>query len=87
MLTRLKVSGFKNLIDVDVPLGAFTCVAGANGTGKSNLFDAIQFLRALASHTLIDAAQSVRKEKQAMCIIYFIVLAIRIPQRCPLKWR
>ena len=63
MLTRLKVSGFKNLIDVDVPFGPFTCVAGANGTGKSNLFDAIQFLSALADHTLIEAAQSVRSEE------------------------
>ena len=62
MLTRLKVSGFKNLIDVDVPLGPFTCIAGANGTGKSNLFDAIQFLSALADHTLVDAARSVRSE-------------------------
>ena len=63
MLTRLKVSGFKNLVDVDVPLGPFTCVAGANGAGKSNLFDAIQFLSALADHTLIEAAQSVRSEE------------------------
>ena len=63
MLTRLKVSGFKNLVDVDVPLGPFTCVAGANGTGKSNLFDAIQFLSALTDHTLVDAAQSVRSEE------------------------
>ena len=43
MLTRLQVSGFKNL-DVDIRFGPFTCIAGANGTGKSNLFDAIQFL-------------------------------------------
>ncbi len=63
MLTRLKVSGFKNLIDVDIPLGPFTCIAGANGAGKSNLFDAIQFLSALADHTLIDAARSVRSEE------------------------
>ena len=63
MLTRLKVSGFKNLVDVDVPLGPFTCIAGANGTGKSNLFDAIQFLSALADHTLLDAARSVRNEE------------------------
>lgn len=63
MLTRLKVSGFKNLIDVDVPLGPFTCVAGGNGTGKSNLFDVIQFLSALADHTLIDAARSVRSDQ------------------------
>ncbi len=63
MLTRLKVSGFKNLLNVDVPFGPFTCVAGANGTGKSNLFDAIQFLSALANHTLINAARSVRSEE------------------------
>ena len=60
MLTRLKVSGFKNLVDVDVSFGSFTCVAGANGVGKSNLFDAITFLSALASDTLINAALSVR---------------------------
>jgi hypothetical protein len=62
MLTRLKVSGFKNLVDVDVSFGPFTCVAGANAVGKSNLFDAIRFLSALANNTLIDAALSVRDE-------------------------
>jgi predicted ATPase len=62
MLTRLKVSGFKNLVDVDVRFGPFTCVAGANGVGKSNLFDAIRFLSAIADRSLIDAALSVRDE-------------------------
>jgi predicted ATPase len=62
MLTRLKVSGFKNLVDVDVRFGPFTCVAGANGTGKSNLFDAIHFLSLLANRPLMDAALSVRAE-------------------------
>lgn len=60
MLTRLKVSGFKNLVDVDVRFGPFTCIAGANGVGKSNLFDAIKFLSALADRPLIEAAFSVR---------------------------
>ena len=60
MLTRLKVSGFKNLVDVDVRLGPFTCIAGANGVGKSNLFDAIQFLSFLADRPLIEAALAVR---------------------------
>jgi len=62
MLTRLKVSGFKNLVDLDVRFGPFTCIAGANGVGKSNLFDAIHFLSALADHPLIEAAKSVRDE-------------------------
>jgi predicted ATPase len=63
MLTRLKVSGFKNLVDVDVRFGTFTCIAGANGVGKSNLFDAIRFLSALASLPLAEAALSVRDEE------------------------
>jgi predicted ATPase len=62
MLTRLRVSGFKNLVGVDVRFGPFTCIAGANGVGKSNLFDAIKFLSALADHSLLDAAMSVRDE-------------------------
>ena len=64
MLTRLKVSGFKNLVDVDVHFGPFTCIAGANGVGKSNLFDAILFLSSLMERTLAEAALSVRDESQ-----------------------
>lgn len=60
MLTRLKVSGFKNLVDVDVRFGPFTCIAGGNGAGKSNLFDAIEFLNALARMNLNEAALSIR---------------------------
>ncbi|MCP2169876.1 AAA family ATPase [Goodfellowiella coeruleoviolacea] len=52
MLTRLEVQGFKNLLDVRVEFGPFTCIAGANGIGKSNVFDAIEFLSWLASETL-----------------------------------
>lgn len=62
MLTRLKVTGFKNLLGIDLPLGPFTCIAGANGVGKSNLLDAIGFLSALADRPLIDAALCVRDE-------------------------
>ena len=62
MLTRLKVNGFKNLVDLDVSFGPFTCIAGANGVGKSNLFDAIAFLGALSEKPLMEAALSVRSE-------------------------
>jgi predicted ATPase len=62
MLTRLKVNGFKNLVDVDISFGPFTCIAGANGVGKSNLFDAITFLASLAEKPLMEAALSVRSE-------------------------
>jgi predicted ATPase len=60
MLTRLKVSGFKNLVDTEVRFGPFTCIAGYNGVGKSNVFDAIRFLALLADHTFIEAARQIR---------------------------
>jgi predicted ATPase len=60
MLTRLKVTGFKNLVDVDLRFGPFTCISGGNSTGKSNLFDAITFFGALADTSLMDASRSVR---------------------------
>jgi predicted ATPase len=60
MLTRLRVSGFKNLLDVEVRFGPFTCIGGANGVGKSNLFDAITFLSTLADSHIVDAALRVR---------------------------
>ena len=64
MITRLKVHGFKNLLDVDLRLGPFTCIAGANAVGKSNLFDAITFLSLLADKPLHEAALRVRSEGQ-----------------------
>ncbi len=63
MLTRLKVKGFKNLVDIDVYFGPFTCIAGPNGVGKSNLFDSIRFLSALADLPLVDAASSIRADR------------------------
>lgn len=60
MLTRLEVHGFKNLLDVHVDFGPFTCIAGANGIGKSNVFDVIDFLSHLADKTFGEAAMEVR---------------------------
>lgn len=62
MLTRLRVTGFKNLLDVEVRFGPFTCIAGANGVGKSNLFDSILFLSGLAELPLVEAASQVRDD-------------------------
>jgi predicted ATPase len=64
MLTRLQIDGFKNLVKVDVRFGPFTCIAGPNGVGKSNLFDAIRFLSSLADKPFVDAAKCVRDESR-----------------------
>lgn len=60
MLTRIEVDGFKNLLDFAVDFGPFTCIAGPNGVGKSNVFDAIRFLSLLADRTLLEAALEIR---------------------------
>lgn len=60
MLTRLEIAGFKNLCRLEIDFGPFTCIAGANGVGKSNVFDAIEFLAQLAGKPLMEAAEAVR---------------------------
>jgi predicted ATPase len=60
VLTRLQIDGFKNLRGVDLRFGPLTCIAGRNGVGKSNLFDAIALLSDLASMPLVKAATRVR---------------------------
>ena len=60
MLIRLEADGFKNLLGFQVDLGPFNCIAGQNGVGKSNIFDAIRFLSLLADRTIMEAALAVR---------------------------
>ena len=60
MLTRLEVNGFKNLVNFALDFGPYTCIAGPNGVGKSNIFDAIKFLSLLTDHTINQAALRLR---------------------------
>ena len=60
MLTRIEIDGFKSFEDFAIDLSPFTIILGANASGKSNLFDAIQFLSHLAALDLRSAAREVR---------------------------
>jgi len=64
MITRIKINGFKSLLDTELYFGPFTCIAGANAIGKSNFFDAIVFLSHLADNTVLHSAKSIRSENQ-----------------------
>ena len=60
MLTRLEISNFKTFEDFGIDLEGFAVVLGPNAAGKSNLFDALRFLAALATDDVATATQSVR---------------------------
>jgi predicted ATPase len=48
IITRLKLSNWRNFTEVDVPLRDRAFIIGPNASGKSNLLDALRFLRDVA---------------------------------------
>jgi predicted ATPase len=48
MITNLKINGFKSFHNFEMEFTPFTVIAGANASGKSNLFDALTLLSRLA---------------------------------------
>lgn len=60
MITQIEIDGFKTFQDFKVELAPFQVIVGPNSSGKSNLFDALQLLSALAETDLYSAFQRVR---------------------------
>ena len=54
-ITNIKVSNFKSFKDLDLNLGPFNVVIGANAAGKSNFVEIFQFLRTVEQENLDDA--------------------------------
>ncbi|MDI9878423.1 AAA family ATPase [Flectobacillus longus] len=48
MITYIKIDGFKSFQNFEMEFTPFTVIAGANASGKSNLFDALTLLSRLA---------------------------------------
>ncbi|HET8658995.1 MAG TPA: AAA family ATPase [Micromonosporaceae bacterium] len=62
MLTRIEIDGFKSFRSFALDVPPFLVVLGRNAAGKSNLFDALRFLRLMADRPLREAAQGIRGE-------------------------
>ena len=54
-IRRLKVSNFRSFNELDVELGDFNVLIGANASGKSNFVAIFRFLRDIATYGLNDA--------------------------------
>ncbi len=56
MLKRIKIQGYKSLVDLELDLKPLSVLVGPNASGKSNFLDALQLLSRIATcHTLEDA--------------------------------
>ena len=55
MLTTLAIANYRSLRDLTLPLQALTVIAGANGSGKSNLYRALRLLAETAQGNVVGA--------------------------------
>lgn len=60
MITRFTARGFKTLMDVEIELGQVNVFIGANGSGKSNVLEALGVLAA-AAYGRVDEESLVRR--------------------------
>lgn len=51
-LTHVTISGYRSVVDVEIPLAPVTVVHGANGSGKSNLYRSLLLMQAAAKGRL-----------------------------------
>ena len=52
MIKEIAIKNFKSIVDLKLPLGRFNLFIGANGSGKSNILEAIAFGAAASSDKL-----------------------------------
>lgn len=52
LINRIKITGFRRLLSVDIPVRPFMVLIGANGVGKTSFLDAFSLLSASASGNL-----------------------------------
>ena len=62
MITRIEIDGFKTFRNFVMEFSPLTVVAGANASGKSNLFDALKLLSRLSTLDLRNAFNDQRGE-------------------------
>ena len=70
MITRIEIDGFKTFQDFSLDLLPFQVIVGQNGSGKSNLFDALHLLSRLAETDLRTAFAELRGKATELFTAY-----------------
>lgn len=70
MITRIEIDGFKTFRNLALDIAPFQAIVGANGAGKSNLFDAITLLSSLADSDIRTAFRGMRGEPSQLFTIF-----------------
>lgn len=70
MLDRFRIQDFKSLVDVSVDLSVVNVFIGANGSGKSNLLEAVGILGAAASGRVNDESLKYRGVRPGVPALY-----------------
>ena len=83
MLDNLSVRTFKSLDDVTVDLGLVNVFIGANGSGKSNLLEALGILSAAADGKVDDQALLARGVRPGLPALYKSAFPARSGKRIP----
>jgi predicted ATPase len=70
MITKIEIDGFKSFKDFEMEFTPLTVIAGANASGKSNLFDALQLLSRMAEVDLRTAFGEQRGDASELFLSY-----------------
>ena len=80
MITKLTVESFKTLEKVEIELGLVNVFVGANGSGKSNLLEAVGVLSAAADGKVNDQVLLQRGVRPGLPQLYKSAFNERLPQ-------
>lgn len=70
MISSIHIRGFKTLLDATLDLGVVNVFIGANGSGKSNILEAVGVLSAASSSTVTDESLLRRGVRPGLPTIY-----------------
>jgi len=71
MLKRIRIQGYKSLVDLELNLKPLSVLVGPNASGKSNFLDALQLLSRITTSQTLEEAFDPAISRTSVGIVYF----------------